>query len=449
MSAYSLQKSFDLIDRIITADVVHGFPSAQLAVRLNGSPVYTHSWGKVTGETLYDLASNTKMYSIVYAMQHLVTEGKLRVTDRIMDYLGERFAENVIDVSSIGQDTVFPDRSRSWKAKMTIRDVLCHQAGFIANPVCFYDDPKGPFYAGIDGSPHTRQRTLDALCRMPLMCEPGTATLYSDADYILLCFVVEQITGQSLQDYLKQLFWEPLGLKHMTFLPLQNGFAPKDCAPTELHGNTRDGAVFFPGIRNYLLQGEVHDEKAWHCMGGISGHAGLFSNADDLARLADLMLDGKDWFSKDVLGAFTAPVSPACDQWGLGWWRQGSMKRTHYFGTHSSHATIGHQGWTGTLTMIDPEVRLTIALLTNKIHTPVTDPAHNPNRFDGNHYTTATLGFVPQLIEDCLHGYDPQEALSAMVEARRKQYEEDPCEASRLALDAILEATGSVLGTQL
>ena len=200
---------------------------------------------------------------------------------------------------------------------------------------------------------------------------------------------------------MKEVFFEPLGLKRITFLPLENGFTPSDCAATELNGNTRDGQVSFPGVRTYTLRGEVHDERAWHCMQGVSGHAGLFSCAEDLARLAFVMLSGgyggHRFFSRSALDLFTAPNSLENAQWGLGWWREGDDQRVWYFGTQSAPCTIGHQGWTGTLAMVDPSRSLIMVYLTNKISSPITRQA-GPNAFDGSCYTASTLGFVPQIL---------------------------------------------------
>lgn len=98
------------------------------------------------------------------------------------------------------------------------------------------------------------------------MYKPGTKTVYSDVDYMLLAFVIESVTGQPLDQYLEQNFWAPMGLDHITYNPLLNGFAPNDCAATELNGNTRDGAVHFTGVRTATIQGQVHDEKAFYAM---------------------------------------------------------------------------------------------------------------------------------------------------------------------------------------
>jgi CubicO group peptidase (beta-lactamase class C family) len=201
---------------------------------------------------------------------------------------------------------------------------------------------------------------------------------------------------------MQETFYTPLGLERISFLPLDNGYTAEDCAATELSGNTRSGSLSYPGIRTETLQGQVHDENAWYCMGGVSGHAGLFASATDLAVLSSVMLTGgygeHRFFSRDVLDLFTAPKTFDLGQWGLGWYREGDDKRVWYFGTQSSSDTVGHQGWTGTLVMIDPSRDLVVVYLTNKINTPITDPAKNTNGFDGSCYTASTLGFVPQLL---------------------------------------------------
>ena len=233
---------------------------------------------------------------------------------------------------------------------------------------------------------------------------------------MILGLIIEKVTGQDLDTWLKETFFKPMGLTHITYNPLKAGFRPEDCAATELNGNTRDGARAFEGCRTYTLQGEVHDEKAWYCMTGVSGHAGLFACASDLAKLGSVMLSGgygnKRFFSKNVIRQFTAPQKEDTANWGLGWWRQGDGQRSCYFGTQASQDTIGHQGWTGTLIMIDPERRLVIAYLTNKINTPVTDKELDADQFDGNWYTAGTLGFVPQILS---MGMDTEQDISSQL----------------------------------
>lgn len=441
--------ALELLEQIIQADVNNGFPSAQMAIVKNGKLVYQNAWGKVnsynpdgtpktdspavTNDTLYDLASNTKMYTANYALQYLVTQGKANLDSRLVDLLGSAFVEDTIDITYNGYENPGLKVNKQWKAELTLRDILRHQAGFPADPQYHNDSfdqcaqktvpgATNVLFSGWDGSAATRAATLKSIFKTPLMYKPGTKTVYSDVDYMLLAFAIEAITGKGLDAFLKETFWDPMGLTHTTYNPLLNGFAANDCAATELNGNTRDGAISFTCVRTATIQGQVHDEKCYYAMGGISGHAGLFSNATELAKLASVMLTGgygeNRYFSRNVMDAFTAPKKEDAANWGLGWWREGDNQRCWYFGTQAPSNTIGHQGWTGTLTMIDPVENLVVVYLTNKINSPVTDKAANPNNFNGNWYTASTLGFVAQLLYQGLqnHGTDPNNAYSALLE---------------------------------
>lgn len=438
----------ELVSQIVQADVDNGFPSAQMAVVKDGRLVYQNAWGRVnaynpdgtpkldspavTNETLYDLASNSKMYTANYALQYLVTNGKVELDARLVDLLGQAFVDDTIDITFKGYENPGLEVNKQWKSELTLRDILRHQAGFPADPQyhndAFDQTTQKPapgvsnvLFSGYDGTPATRENTLKAIFKTPLMYQPGTKTVYSDVDYMLLAFVIESIVGKSLDAFLDEVFWTPMGLTHTTYNPLENGFAANDCAATELNGNTRDGAVWFTGARTATIQGQVHDEKAYYAMGGVSGHAGLFSNAAELAKLASVMLTGgygeNKFFSRNVMDTFTAPKKENAANWGLGWWREADNARCWYFGTQSDSGTIGHQGWTGTLTVIDPTENLVIVYLTNKINSPVTDKAVSANNFNGNWYTSSTLGFVPQLVYQGLktRAGDPNAALSALL----------------------------------
>ncbi len=416
-------EALQMVSDIISADIENGFTSAQLAVIRNGRLIINEAWGlknsytpegaaktdsdPVTTETLYDLASLTKPFSILYAVQKLITDEVIHPADKIVDVLGEGFATDTLDFAYDGVENP-PDHETQveWKKSLTIADVLSHRAGFPAS--LHYNDPDYDMRLMNIGKRNgnlcyarTREETLTALCKTPLINKPRTKILYSDIDYMVMTFVIEQVTGQRLDAWLKENFFAPLGLERITYLPLENGFSKEDCAATELNGNTRDNTVTFEGIRTETLQGEVHDERAWYCMEGVSGHAGLFSTAADLARLATLMLNGgmgnHRYFSRNVIDAFTAPLAYDLCQWGTGWWREGEDQRMWYFGTMADSGVIGHQGWTGTLAMIDPSRELVIVYLTNKVNSPLMSP-DNTNRFAGSEYTASTLGFVPQIL---------------------------------------------------
>ena len=426
-------KTLEVVSDLIATDIEHGFTSAQLAIVRNGRLVYENAWGlcnsylpdgkpntqspPVTTSTLYDLASNSKMYSVNYAIQLLVSEQRLNLDARICDFLGEEFASETILVHNSQGKLIEGDLDtiKKWKKQLTVRDLLRHQGGFPADPQYpmsyLYDDERAAkgkdfqandLFAGNGADEATRAKTIKMINKTPLKYEPGTQTVYSDVDYMVLGLVVEKVTGTDLETYLKQTFYEPLELTHITYNPLKAGFSADDCAATELNGNTRDNSQHYDGFRTKTLQGEVHDEKAYYSMAGVSGHAGLFANATDLAKLASVMLTGgygsHRFFSKDTIDAFTSPKSETEPTWGLGWFRMGDAGRPKYYGTQSSRGTVGHQGWTGTLTMIDPSRNLVVVYLTNKINSPVTDVDENPDFFNGNWYTASTLGFVAQFI---------------------------------------------------
>ena len=415
-------ESLALISGIISSDIAHGFPSAQLAIIRNGRLIYSNAWGKtdsanpnspkVTRETLYDLASVSKVLTVNYAVQKLVTDGKLDIDARIADIFGREFLDGTIKAPYA---TASAKTMRAWKSSITVRDVMCHRAGYPPE-IHYYDKnydlsafkhndkSHNALYSGITPSPETRSRTFRAIMQTPLQYQPRTKTAYSDVDYMLLCFAVEKITGMTLDAYLSANFWRPIGLTHITFNPLKSGFTADDCAATEINGNmtTRGYAVNFPGLRDYVLKGEVHDEKAFHSMAGVSGHAGLFANAEDVAKLLSAMLTGgyggHRFFSRNVIDMFTSAQDKGAGIWGVGWWREGDDGRAWYFGTQSASGAFGHQGFTGTLVMVDPSRNLVIAYFTNKLNSPAVMPLSRRKTFAGHWYTASTLGFVAQIL---------------------------------------------------
>ena len=455
-------KALDLIDSVVQNDIDNGFTSAQLAIIKDGQMVYSNAWGTVnaynpdgtpktdspavTTDTLYDLASNTKMYATNYAIQYLQansgvgpdkkpgTDDDIYMNFDISDPITKYFPDFVDKTIEIHYDTAngtgAPDleTAKAWKAELTVADILQHQAGFAPDPQ-FHNDKFNQVTQlpdpNIDNVLYAigKDAVAEAICKAPLVYEPGTKTVYSDVDYMLLGLIVEQVTGKDLNTFLKETFWQPMGLDHITYNPLDNGFTANDCAATELNGNSRDGAISFTGNRTGTIQGQVHDEKAWYAMGGVSGHAGLFANAEDLATLAQMMLNPSGYgtnrlFSTNVNEYFTSRKNSSAT-WGQGWWRQGDCGRPWYFGVQASRNTIGHQGWTGTLTAIDPEQDLVVVYLTNKINSPVTDNTVNANQFDGNWYTSSTLGFVANILYQGLNenssADDIQPALDALL----------------------------------
>lgn len=451
-----LQKEpFTLIDKIIKSDIDNGFTSAQMAVVKDGKLVYQNSWGlknsykkdgtrikngdKVSNDTLYDLASNTKMYSVAYAIQYLVDKEKLKLDDKIVDILGNSFVDSTLEIKFASFEGKYPglDKIKSWKSKITVKDVMMHQAGFPDSGHYHnkkFDVVNQRLDSKVDNVLYVKDANKkkilkEGINKTPLMYAPATDTAYSDIDYMLLGLVVEKVTKKDLDTFLKETFWEPMGLKNITYKPLENGFKKSDCAATELNGNTRDGLIDFPKVRKDTIKCEVHDEEAYYTMEGVSGHAGLFASATDLAKLASVMLTGgygnNRFFSKDIRDLFISPQVGGQANYGIGWLRKADDNRVWYYGTQSKENTIGHQGFTGTLTMIDFENNMVIVLLTNMINTPITDNSslEGANTFNGKYYTTSTFGFVPQIIYTGLDTNNPKKALKYLIKdmANEKQ----------------------------
>ncbi|MDX8290902.1 penicillin binding protein PBP4B [Metabacillus indicus] len=399
-AGFSSEK-LEKVDQLIEKEVAAGFPGAALIVIKDGKIVKNESYGykqkfdghtplkkflKMENDTLFDLASNTKMYAANFALQKLASEGKLDVYDKVQTYIPE-FKDSETDVIK-GKDT------------MRIIDVLHHTAGFKPDPQYHNPAVSKELYS------QEREKTIANINKTPLTYEPGTQNIYSDVDYMLLGTIVEKITGQKLDEYVENELYKPLKLKDTVFNPLQKGFKPKEIAATELLGNTRDGVISFPNIRTYTLQGEVHDEKAFYSMEGVSGHAGLFSTTQDLAVLLQVMLNGGGYgneklFDKEVIEEFIEP-SDMNGTYGLGWRLNGNDSMDWMFSKYASDSAYGHTGWTGTVTIIDPEYDLGIVLLTNKKHSPLVNPAANSNQFFGDLFTTGSYGSVVTAVYEAM-----------------------------------------------
>ncbi|MDU4652014.1 penicillin binding protein PBP4B [Sneathia sanguinegens] len=375
------------IDKFLKSEIKAGFPSIQIAVIKNGKLEFAKSYGSSTNETMYDIASNTKMYATNYAIQKLVYEKKLNLDTYIKD--------------------IFPDFVGKNKEKVQVSDLLKHQAGFPADPQYhndLYDKDDGIKNGKNDLYAIGKENVLKAIMKTPLEYEPKTKTKYSDVDYMLLGLIVEKITGKNLDEYVNEEFYSKLNLKHTMFNPLQHGISKNNIAPTELHGNTRDGLIEFKNIRKNVIWGEVHDEKAYYAMKGVSGHAGLFSNAIELAKLAQIMINqggyGENkFFDKTTVDIFTEP-NHINTSYGLGWRRQGDNIYSWAFSGIVGKDTIGHTGWTGTVTVIDPNQNLVVVLLTNAKHSKVIDNKKNPNKFFADQFYTKKYGAIITLLVD-------------------------------------------------
>jgi len=379
------------VDALIEDSIANGFPGAVLAITRDGHLVKLTAYGnaKVRDEngvldtpwpmrtdTLFDLASNTKTWATTFAIQHLVHQGKLDINVPVQQYL-PGFMDGDKD----------PIKG---KASVTVAQLLRHTSGAIANPM-YYDRQWSPELFSQD-----RQSTYQKLLQTPLAFPPDQNNVYSDLGFMLLGLLVETITGMPLDAYVEQTFYAPLELRAL-FAPLHQhprikDISAQDIAATEIHGNTRNGHIWFENIRTRTIQGEVHDEKAFYSLQEIAGHAGLFADAESLAVLQQIMLGGgcynaQCFFDQTTIDLFTRPDFTHDPGYGLGWRLNvagNGYEPATFFGRYASSQAFGHTGWTGIATLVDPEYKLGIVLLTNKKHTPVLDAKTDSNRFVGD-----------------------------------------------------------------
>ena len=391
---------FAKVDQLINSDVEGGFPGAVLLVLKDGKVIKRSAYGyarkfadggeplttavKMQPDTLFDLASNTKMFATNFALMKLVSEGKIDVTKAISHYLPEY-------------------RGQGREARM-VRDLLTHTAGY-SPQVRFFtkDNELGPRFF----SQNKKQTEHLLLSRVPFEVGRQTKAVYSDTDYMLLGLLIERVSHSSLDRYVEQEIYQPLNLHNTVFNPLRKGFSANQFAATEIYGNTRGGTVDFDKVRRYVLQGEVHDEKAYHSLDGVAGHAGLFSNVDDLAVLAQTLLNGGGYgqhkiFERAVLEKFVKPEE-GDSSFGLGWRRADQGQQKWHFGPYASPYAYGHTGWTGTVTVIDPAYDLAIILLTNARHSEIVEREDGKGpEFSGKLFETGKYGSIVSLVYEAI-----------------------------------------------
>lgn len=422
---YSIE-ALDLVDQLLTSETTHGFPGAQLVIVKNGRMVKNAAYGSissvdangrsiekplpVTNHTLFDIASNTKIYAATFAVQKLISEEKLFLTDTV-----HQFFPDFVDEK---KDAI------KGKELITVFDLLTHQSGF----------PAGGNYArkieGLKTSVRKqktdRQHTLDFIMKTPLAYEPRSKFIYSDINFMLLTYIIEKITDMPLDVYVQESFYAPLKLDRICFKPLEKGFQLNEIAATEIAAKPRSKTkTVNRGIKTQPVHGTVHDYDAYVAMEQVSGHAGLFTNAETLAVLAQVMLNNGGYgsqcfFAPSVTGFFTAQHT-LISSMGLGWRRQGKKAYTWAFSPFASENTFGHTGWTGTLTLIDPEEHLIIILLTNAKHTM---PPSNSRRgrLEGDYYLAKRYGPIATLIYEAFHNPPPSKLDGMLMELAEQKY---------------------------
>ena len=345
LSAQTFSGSRALDDAVNLAIQQDKLPGAVVVIGHDGHVVHRKAYGNralvparepMTADTIFDIASLTKVVATTPSLMKLFEQGKFRLNDKITKYIPE---------------------FQGGKSDITIRNLFTHFSGLA--PDVPLNEPWTGYQTGIRLAATT-----------PPQGPPGVRFVYSDINFILLGELVHRLSGQSLADYARQNIFLPLGMKDTMFQPPAM-LVPR-IAPTE---RVRPGGA--------PLRGVVHDPTARN-MGGIAGHAGVFSTADDLARYAQMMLNGGELngvrlFSPLTIRKFTEPQSPP-DQpilRGLGW-----DIDSPYSGNRGELFPIGsygHTGFTGTSLWIDPSTQTYVILLANSVH-PTARPAITPLR---------------------------------------------------------------------
>nr|WP_240339819.1 serine hydrolase domain-containing protein [Halobacillus ihumii] len=287
-------------------------------------------------DTIFDIASLSKIFTTTAAMK-LYEQGLFELDDPVADYIPE-FAQN-------------------GKENVTIKQLMTHTSGFKAWV---------PLYTIGD----SKEERLQYVYQYPLSNPPGTTYTYSDLNMITLASIIERISGQSLDTFVKENLTEPLNMTDTMYNPPEQ--LKQRIAATEYQPWTGRGLVW----------GEVHDENAWS-LGGVAGHAGVFSTAKDLAKLGHMFLNEGRYGGKQILEPETVelliknqiPEFPG-NEHGLGW----ELAQGWYMDALSEASSIGHTGYTGTSIVINPNNETIAILLTNRVHPTRDTVSTNPAR---------------------------------------------------------------------
>ena len=321
------------IDRVVERGIkAGGYPGAAVVVGRKGAAVWEKGFGRlgwteesggvVPERTIYDLASLTKVVGTTTAVMILFDEGKLQLDDLVSRFI--------------------PEFSGGGKENVTLRMLLEHRSGL----------PAGRDLWRIA---HTPEEARAAVISTPLFALPGQYFEYSDLGADMLGFTVEVVTGEKLDTFLQRRVFAPLGMSDTRFKPdasLRGRIAPTELTPP----------------RGYPVRGEVHDENAY-ALGGVAGHAGLFSTVSDLSIFAQMMLNGGTYNGTRIIADSTVQLftrrAAVRGTRALGWDTcAGSYGCGKYFGADA----YGHTGYTGTSLWIDPEREMFVILLTNRVH---------------------------------------------------------------------------------
>lgn len=326
------------------------FPGCSVLVGTHEKILWSEGFGyfdyenqqPVTPSTIYDLASLSKVIGTTSTIMRLTAEGKIDLTAPVAQYVPEFV-------------TLAPEDQKAMRGKVTVTDLLHHKSGLPSWK---------PFYRTL----HTYADLIQAVASTPLEVEPGTRYRYSDIGFILLGEVAARTGGKPLPDLEKELLFQPLKMKNTLRNPPATLISR--IPPTEKWPD-----------RDEFVHGVVHDENS-RAGEGITGHAGIFSTTTDLAKLARELLRGAEGksqlFPASVVEQFTHRETDGFNR-GLGW---ALTSGNGSAGKRMSLASYGHTGFTGTSIWIDPERKLYVILLTNRVHPTRKTTGHGRVRSD-------------------------------------------------------------------
>jgi beta-N-acetylhexosaminidase len=331
-----LQPAFAVVEKAV-AD--KAFPGATIAVGYRGKVSY-HSFGKLS----YDASAPATRIDTMYDLASLT---KVIVTTTLVEKLVEGDFPSPLSLDA-PVDRYLPEWANGpqheWRRKVTVRNLMTHTSGL---------PPFREYWRTSQG----KADTLKDIFAEPLEYQPGTKVVYSDLGIILMAEIIQRLTGKPLDQLAREYIFDPIGMKDTMYNPPKKLWP--EIAPTEVDTQ----------LRHRLVQGEVHDENAY-AIGGVSGHAGVFSSSPDLAAFCQMLLNGGIYaqhriVKRATIAEFTVPQPLAQNTRTLGWVvpTEGSSSG-HYFSAHS----YGHTGFTGTTIWIDPDRQLFVVLLTNRVN---------------------------------------------------------------------------------
>jgi len=290
-----------------------------------GHFTYDKTSDAILTNSIFDLASVSKVVGTTSAAMILIDRGNLNLSDKVITHL--------------------PEFNNHGKDQITIRNLLVHNSGLSAFKK-YYDKFS------------TAEEVIHDIMNLKLEYEPGSKYVYSDLGMITLQKVIEKISKKSLNEFLEENLFHPLDMNLTMYNPSNE--IKKDCVPTELDD-------FW---RMRLLQGEVHDERAF-MLNGVAGHAGLFSTAEDLAKFVMMLMNGGKYINEQIIAPkiieeWTMKQSDQSDR-AIGWDTK-SVDGYSSAGTKFSSNSFGHTGYTGTSIWVDKENKLFVILLSNRVH---------------------------------------------------------------------------------